>query len=322
MPRLCSSLLLSLLIASSASAVSMAWTPIGNPGNACDPQPQGQGCFGNVAYSYGIGTYEVTNAQYVEFLNAKASADPLGLYNSSMSTGSGGITRTGSSGSYSYSAIAGRANMPVNFVSFYDALRFANWMNNGQGNGNTETGSYTLLGGTAAPSNGGTVTRNATASIVLTSENEWFKAAYHDGSGLSAFDYFDYPTASNTSTTCSAPSATANRANCANAVANLTIVGSYTGSASAYGTFDQGGNVFEWNDLIYDGSPDGSARVVRGGSYAHAQFGVAASNRSIGTATDEGASTGFRLAYIPEPGTGLLVFAGLLGIAVRRRGRA
>ena len=34
MPRLCSCLLLSLLIASSASAVTMDWTPIGNPDNA------------------------------------------------------------------------------------------------------------------------------------------------------------------------------------------------------------------------------------------------------------------------------------------------
>ena len=49
MPRLCSSLLLSLLIASSASAVTMDWTPIGNPGNACDPQSQG--CFGAVGYA-------------------------------------------------------------------------------------------------------------------------------------------------------------------------------------------------------------------------------------------------------------------------------
>ena len=39
MARLCSSLLLSLLIASSASAVTMTWTPIGNPGNPTDPNP-------------------------------------------------------------------------------------------------------------------------------------------------------------------------------------------------------------------------------------------------------------------------------------------
>src|SRR5262245_60935848 len=83
MPRSCSSLLLTLSIASSASAVAMDWTPIGNPGNACDSQSQG--CFGSVAYGYDIGTYEVTNAQYAAFLNAKAASDPLGLYDSRMS---------------------------------------------------------------------------------------------------------------------------------------------------------------------------------------------------------------------------------------------
>jgi hypothetical protein len=53
------------------------------------------GCFRAVAYKYYVGTYEFTNAQYVEFLNAKAATDPLGLYNTSMGSGFGGITRTG-----------------------------------------------------------------------------------------------------------------------------------------------------------------------------------------------------------------------------------
>jgi hypothetical protein len=34
---------------------------------------------------------------------------------------------------------------------------------------------------------------------------------------------------------------------------------------------------------------------------------------------DEIADTGFRVAMVPEPGTGLLVTAGLLGLAARRR---
>src|SRR4029453_11714492 len=127
MPRLFLSLLLSLLIASAASAVTMDWTPIGNPGNACDPQSQG--CFGAVGYDYLIGTYEVTNAQYAEFLNAKGASDPSVLY-SSGKTGFGGITRSGTFGNYTYSVVAGREDMPVSYVSFFDALRFTNWMNN------------------------------------------------------------------------------------------------------------------------------------------------------------------------------------------------
>jgi hypothetical protein len=67
----------------------------------------------------------------------------------------------------------------VTYVSFFDALRFSNWLNNGQGLGDTETGAYTRLGGTATPSNGTTVTRNGSANTFLTSENEWYKAAYY-----------------------------------------------------------------------------------------------------------------------------------------------
>src|SRR4030095_13453152 len=93
-------LLLSLLIAPSVSAVTMAWTPIENPGNAADTNPftnqcgaSNDGPCGPVAYSYNIGTYEVTTAQYVEFLNAKAKSDPYALWNPNMGpTGFGGST--------------------------------------------------------------------------------------------------------------------------------------------------------------------------------------------------------------------------------------
>ena len=306
MPRLCSSLLLSLLIASSGSAVTMAWTPVGDPGNACDPQSDG--CFGAVGYSYSIGTYEVTNAQYAEFLNAKATSDPLGLYNEQMGSGFGGITRSGASGSFAYSAIVGRENMPVNWVSWYDAVRFANWMNNGQGNSDTETGGYTLLGGTPIPSNGTTVTRNAATTIAMTSEDEWYKAAYY---GAVSTSYFDYPAGSNTQTTCAVPGATTNTANCGNVVGDLTDVGSYIGSTSPYGTYDQGGNVWELTDRLgFAGS-----RGLRGGNFVANAVHLAAFTFRGSTASSEFADEGFRLVMIPEPSTGLLMLAGLVGFA-------
>src|SRR5262245_12540688 len=118
MPRLCLSLLLSLVFASSASAVTMALTLIANPMN-----PPDSSGIGLVGYDYSIGTYEVTNAEYAEFLNAKAASDPLGFYNTAMGSGFGGITRTGGDGSYIYTAIAGREDMPVVWVSIYDAMR-------------------------------------------------------------------------------------------------------------------------------------------------------------------------------------------------------
>jgi formylglycine-generating enzyme required for sulfatase activity len=281
----------------------MAWTPIGNSGNACDPQSQG--CFGAVGYSYSIGTYEATNGQYAEFLNAKAKSDPFFLYNSNMEF-INGIRRTGSPGNYTYTMSQGLQNGPIGNIDFPKALRFANWMNNGQGNGDTETGAYTLLGGSAA-------TRNPGATIVLPSEDEWYKAAYYDPSTAS---YFDYPTGSDTSTTCSTPTTMPNSANCGGASGFYTYIGSYPGSASPYGTFDQGGNNFEWTETI-----SGSDRVMCGGNYALPSSVFAAANRYPSEPGGAGPQNGFRLAMIPEPSTGLLVIAGLLGFAGWRRAR-
>ena len=88
----------------------------------------------------------------------------------------------------------GTEDYPVVNVTWYDAIRFANWMNNGQGNGDTETGAYTILGGTPTPSNGDSITRNP-ARQSMPSENEWYKAAYYDPTTTS---YYLYPTSSNT----------------------------------------------------------------------------------------------------------------------------
>ena len=64
--------------------MTVDWVGVEGPGNACDAQPQG--CFGAVAAAFRIARTEVTNAQYAEFLNAVAQADPNGLYNPSMAS--------------------------------------------------------------------------------------------------------------------------------------------------------------------------------------------------------------------------------------------
>ena len=93
----------------------------------------------------------------------------------------GGITyNAGAADGSKYSVISGHGNDPVNYLTWYDAIRFANWLDNSQVPGSTETGSYTLLGGTPTPSNAYNITRNANAKIFLPSENEWYKAAYYN----------------------------------------------------------------------------------------------------------------------------------------------
>ncbi len=269
-----------------------------------------------MADTYRIGKYEVTNAQYAEFLNAVARTDSYSLYHPNMGSGLGGITRSGGSGGYGYSAIAGREDMPVNWVSVWDALRFANWLHNGQptglqGDGTTEDGAYTLppmeIPYTSTP-------RNAAATAFLPSEDEWYKAAYYDASVLG---YNRYPFADGfIGAACEVPAGTTSHsANCGSAVGDLTDVGAYMGSPSEYGTFDQGGNVWEWTETVGSGTIGGT----RGSSFDDSSLYLAALRRGLNWPTFGSDNHGFRVAMIPEPGTGLLVMAGVLGLAAWRR---
>jgi formylglycine-generating enzyme required for sulfatase activity len=315
--------LVALCFSLPAQAVTIDWVPVGNANNLPDTATNcwAANC-GSVDHAYSISKYEVTNAQYAEFLNAKAASDPLGLYNESMGSDatSGGITRSGVSGSYTYT-VKSRSftNKPVVYVSFYDALRFSNWLNNGQEFADTETGAYTLLGGTAIPSNGTTVARNGGDGIYLPSENEWYKAAYYSPGGV----YFDYPTGTDSETGWGPPeNDTGNSANYDYAVNALTNVGAYGLSGSPYGTFDQGGNAYEWNEEIVN-FVSGSYRGIRGGSWNDLVVGLAASFPNAEAPANEGYSVGFRVAsLVPEPGPGLLGMTAVLGLAASRRRRA
>lgn len=124
---------------------------VGNPGNNNDTTG-----YGSVNYTYQIGTYEVTNNEYVEFLNAVAANDTHNLYRADMTSEvRGGIIRSGSSGSYTYSTKPNMGNKPVIFVSWFDCARYCNWLSNGKPTGpqdktTTESGIYPLYGKTTS----------------------------------------------------------------------------------------------------------------------------------------------------------------------------
>jgi formylglycine-generating enzyme len=298
-----------------AGAVTIAWSPVGNPGNAPDTVTGSP--LGAVDYDYNIGTYDVTNSQYAELLNAKdpTGANTLGLYNSGMgSSPYGGISYiAGNPDGNKYSVIAGDNNHPVNFVTWYDTIRFANWMNNGQGNGDTESGAYTLLGGTPTPSNANSIVRNAGATIFLPSENEWYKAAYYNAPTHS---YFIVPTSNGLGPHASAPPGPTSSANYENVVGNLTNVGAYTGTTSPYGAFDMGGNIWQWNEAFASAPYVG--REARGSAFDNdlnhltPYYGVGFDPSGVF------ADVGFRLASVPEPSSVILAALGAFALLAYR----
>lgn len=294
-----------LAISTASASITIPTVAIGNPGNA--PDPLTGGLYGSVAYTYNIGQTEVTNAQYAAFLNARAASDPFALYNTNMAGTFGGITRSGSDGSYTYSTVSGRENNPVNFVSFWDATRFANWLHNGQGNGDTETGAYTLTpGGISA----NTITRNAGWQWAVTSEDEWYKAAFHQpaSQGGDSDNYWQYPTSSNTKPVAGVD------ANYGHVIGNTTPVGIF--APNFYGTFDMGGNVWEMNDTII-----GERRGLRGGMFTANRngFNLRSENRSNLSPATESETRGFRVVQVPTPGAAAMLGLGGLLAARRRR---
>ena len=329
--------------APAAAAITIDLVNVGNPGNADDATDGDQvtpgiQSYGAVDYAYRIGTTEVTNAQYAAFLNEKAQSDPYGLYNFFMSNNvRGGIDRSGVSGSFSYTIKSDMANKPVNHVSWFDSIRFINWLQNGQGAGDTETGAYTLLGGTPTPSNASSITRNTMATWFLPSEDEWYKSAYHQPATLGgdSDDYWAYSTATNLSPTLATANAAGDISNAGANVANhdlgavwnhrtgnVTTVGSAGPlSASFYGTSDQGGNVWEWNEALVDGL----SRGLRGGSWTDPSGDLAASVRAFLNPEFENSYVGFRVAaVVPEPSTGVMaaIAVGMLWLLRGRLKRA
>lgn len=320
-----------LLLCDPVLAVTIDTVLIGNADN--DGELSGGGAGGSgpdrdcgaVGYVYDMGTYEVTAAEYCAFLNAVAKTDTYGLYNESMVVSSYGcrIERTGDAGAYEYSVAGDYADRPVNYVSWGDAARFSNWLANGQPTGlqdatTTEAGSY-LLNGATSDAALLDIVREAGASWVIPTEDEWYKAAYHKNNGPTG-EYFDYPTASDDLPS-NALDLGGNNATYYGGDFTIgspyfrTAVGAHENSESPYGTFDQGGNVAEWTEAINYGS----GRVVRGGSYDDFSLNLESAYRAENIApTSEFKDIGFRVVHLPEPGTVALLGFGL-ALLYRRR---
>jgi len=313
-----------------SALLAMTMVTVGNADNAADPNTGS--VYGAVSYSYQIGACDVTGSEYTAFLNAVGGTDPYGLYSPAMYQdffGGAVIGRFGTFGSYTYAVSPSTGQRPITFVSWFDCARFSNWMSNGQPSGfqnssTTENGTYNVNGATEGPAVAANATNPNTGlapTFRIPLENEWYKAAYYSpnygGTGIGG--YYAYATQSDTdpgTTIGSSP----NQANYMGDIGHATDVGSFTGSGSFYGTFDQSGNVWQWNDL--DGTVS-SSRGSRGGDcfsyplYVSSSYSIADDDPSV-----EAATLGFRLAgsataaTVPSAPTSVVAVSGNAQLAV------
>jgi formylglycine-generating enzyme required for sulfatase activity len=281
--------------------------------------------FGNMLYCYRISTYEITNRQYAVFLNAVAKSDPLDLYDECMGMDPcGGITRSGEDGDYRYAVRPNFADKPANYVRWSGAIRFVNWLHNGQPEGaqgpdTTEAGAYELY--ETELDSYFLTTRHINARWALPDHPEWKKAALYDRTRYGTGGYWVFATRSDEPPACSPADQTGNLLYPGPNVVNYMHVANWNGStdgnvttvgsagpesASYYGTYDQNGNVGEWTEQLSRVADDMCGRVIWGGDWSTSDGGGGIPPLTIGFAPlawyDDPNSMGGHLVRGPKTG--------------------
>jgi formylglycine-generating enzyme required for sulfatase activity len=198
-----------------------------------------------------------------------------------------------------YGAKPGRGNHPANFISYWSALRYCNWLHNGADAGaSLQDGAYPLTGSGHVPDNAATVARASDARYFLPSSDEWYKAAYfvNDASLGGLGLWAAYPVGANTINTLAPPgdSQSANLHPGGLALIFARAVGAYA-AESPFGARDMAGNLRELVQAPFPGStlvftPGGAAGDAPAAAEKAAILGEAMAPDA------RRADTGFRIA--------------------------
>ena len=287
-----------ITIAHGGDSVDIDFVDIGNAGNTADIiqlDPNGVNP-GAVAYNYSIGTFEVTVAQWTAVRSYDANVG-------------------------SPSAFSG--SQPTANASWYEAAKFANWLTSGD----ALQGAYTFSGTSGANNTFTGVDRDTALTTfgtiyVLPSEDEWFKAAYlkSDGSG-----YTTYATGNSTPDGIDSSGDTDYDSVFNDGFNNGAPLSVGGGTEENNGTYDMGGNVWEWGESAFAGGEPtgGESRVLRGGSWNRSSNLLQSSSRFDELNPDfEYFTYGFRVAsvsVVPEPSSVGLLVIGAMGCMLRRK---
>ena len=247
--------------------------------------------FGNPADDTGYGavsyTYDISKFAITEFNIAEYNADPANS------------TRQ-------ITLFSRGPDKPATSVSWNEAARYVNWLN--VLDGAQPAYRFTTAGVNDAialwdvadswTDGGENRFRHKDAKYWLPSEDEWYKAAYYNGSV-----YFDYPTGSNIPPTSVASGTDSGTAVYSQPAEPGPAEVTQAGGLSPYGTMGQGGNAYEWTETTFDGLNNSAVglRAGRGGEW----FDVDPVNlQSVERASEspdlKGYTIGFRVAKVPR----------------------
>ena len=109
------------------------------------------------------------------------------------------------------------------------------------------------------------------------------------------------------------PPGAANSANCSLAIGDTTDVGAYTNTTNFYGTFDQGGNVWEFHERVPPSFT--TFRGIAGGGLSSPAGDLAASSVGGGVPVAfEDFNLGFRVVSVPEASS--LLYGGVVLLTI------
>lgn len=295
-------------------AFEIPFVTIGDPGNPPDTvTPSGLGAplpSGTVDYVYRIGKYEVSE-QIIDKANrlSEAAGRPLGLEVD----------------------VARGPDKPATGLSWFDAARFVNWLNEERGSPSAYKFVDETVGGRTRPvfqlwepSDPGydpaNPFRNTRAYYFLPSADEWHKAAYYDPA---AGDYWLYPYGSD-DPPLAVPFGTYPNTAVYNQDGPADV--QLAGGENVNGIVGIAGNVYEFEETsvnlindLYD-NPFLMRRGANGGSWTRdLATSLSAAFRNSGGPAASQSTVGLRLASVPEGSSAALLAIVAAATAAHRR---
>jgi formylglycine-generating enzyme required for sulfatase activity len=286
---------------------------------------------GSVGYVYNIGKFEVTTAQWAEFMNAALDRPANDrIPNVIAPFGWGAVSTTPNvAGARRWTVPAGNEMIPTGGISWRTAAIYCNWLHN---NKSTDRGAF-LSGAYDASTFAYSgsfftdqLTRSPGARYWIPSLDEWMKAAHYDPAKSNpdgtTGGWWMFSNSSNTQFIFAPPpsmggNGTANAS--WNSFTNPGLnpysvpLGAYVGVTSPWGLYDVAGATGEWTEGYFQSpnEPFPRERYYEGSQWASPiSFGNQDRVSAVGGGefpTYPGASVGLRIASsIPAPGFGSL----------------